>query len=433
MQHRLLAGPLTLLLLAAAGRAADPPAVPKGEVTKYTFDQSKIFPGTVRDYWIYVPEAVRPGQAGLPLRQPGRHPVQRAGGLRRADPQEGDAGRHRRLRHARPGQGAVRARRSIASIAATSTTAWATITSGSCSRSCCPRSRRRRRGRPADPALARRQRPLHRRRQQRRDLRVHRRLGAARRLPPRLQRDRHLRRPARRQRLSDADPQVRAEADPHLPPGRQRRSEHLRRRLVDGQPGDGARPDLRRLRGQPRLGHRRPQRRARHRDFPRRHALALEGLARARQGRGRLAAAPRRSSSPARTGRWSPRATGSPRARPPTPRARSSSTTSPTARPTRSASTARSASSSPTRSRPTARRSGPTAGSTPSPPAPSQILAYDADGKPTVIAEGIRGNDLVVRHDGGIYVTNPGCGRHRAEQGLVHQPQGREAGRRHRA
>ena len=37
-----------------------------------------------------------------------------------------------------------------------------------------------------------------------------------------------------------------------------------------------------------------------------------------------------------------------------------------------------------------------------------QVLAYDADGKPTVIADGIRGNDLVVRHDGGIYVTNPG-------------------------
>ena len=38
----------------------------------------------------------------------------------------------------------------------------------------------------------------------------------------------------------------------------------------------------------------------------------------------------------------------------------------------------------------------------------SQVLAYDAAGKPTVIAEGIRGNDLVIRHDGGIYVTHPG-------------------------
>ncbi len=37
-----------------------------------------------------------------------------------------------------------------------------------------------------------------------------------------------------------------------------------------------------------------------------------------------------------------------------------------------------------------------------------QILAWDAAGKSTVIADGFRGNDLVVRHDGGIYVTNPG-------------------------
>jgi len=29
--------------------------VPKGTVTKYTFSSSKIFPGTARDYWVYVP------------------------------------------------------------------------------------------------------------------------------------------------------------------------------------------------------------------------------------------------------------------------------------------------------------------------------------------------------------------------------------------
>src|SRR5207244_1324883 len=29
--------------------------VPKGEVLKFTFDKSKIFPGTTRDYWIYIP------------------------------------------------------------------------------------------------------------------------------------------------------------------------------------------------------------------------------------------------------------------------------------------------------------------------------------------------------------------------------------------
>jgi sugar lactone lactonase YvrE/enterochelin esterase-like enzyme len=37
-----------------------------------------------------------------------------------------------------------------------------------------------------------------------------------------------------------------------------------------------------------------------------------------------------------------------------------------------------------------------------------QILAYDAEGKSSLIADGFRGNDLVVKHDGGMYVTNPG-------------------------
>jgi enterochelin esterase-like enzyme len=56
---------LTLLLLAPALRAADDyplgpdsmeqPDVPKGKVTKYTWDKSTVFPGTVRDYWVYVP------------------------------------------------------------------------------------------------------------------------------------------------------------------------------------------------------------------------------------------------------------------------------------------------------------------------------------------------------------------------------------------
>jgi gluconolactonase len=39
--------------------------------------------------------------------------------------------------------------------------------------------------------------------------------------------------------------------------------------------------------------------------------------------------------------------------------------------------------------------------------ATQQILAYDADGRATVIADGIAGNDLVVAHNGNIYVTNP--------------------------
>src|SRR5262245_5830604 len=32
------------------------PGVPKGEVLKFTFDKSKIYPGTTRDYWVYLPE-----------------------------------------------------------------------------------------------------------------------------------------------------------------------------------------------------------------------------------------------------------------------------------------------------------------------------------------------------------------------------------------
>ena len=36
--------------------------VPQGEVMKYTFDGSKVFPGTVRDYWVYVPKQYDPAR-----------------------------------------------------------------------------------------------------------------------------------------------------------------------------------------------------------------------------------------------------------------------------------------------------------------------------------------------------------------------------------
>jgi len=35
---------------------------PRGEVTKYSFEQSKIFPGTFRDYWVYVPKQYDPAK-----------------------------------------------------------------------------------------------------------------------------------------------------------------------------------------------------------------------------------------------------------------------------------------------------------------------------------------------------------------------------------
>ena len=126
--------------------AADEPQTsgpPRGEVQKYSFDHSRIFPGTVRDYWVYVPKQYDPakpacvyvGQDGVGFGAAGR--------LRRADRMEGDAGHHRRLHHARPGEGPLQQTRSTASIAASSTTAWATTTSASCSTKSCPRSRRK--------------------------------------------------------------------------------------------------------------------------------------------------------------------------------------------------------------------------------------------------------------------------------------------------
>src|ERR1700760_4152305 len=36
--------------------------VPKGEVLKFTFNSSKIFPGTWREYWVYIPAQYKPGQ-----------------------------------------------------------------------------------------------------------------------------------------------------------------------------------------------------------------------------------------------------------------------------------------------------------------------------------------------------------------------------------
>ncbi len=35
--------------------SVEQPGVPKGEVLKFTSDQSKIFPGTWREVWVYVP------------------------------------------------------------------------------------------------------------------------------------------------------------------------------------------------------------------------------------------------------------------------------------------------------------------------------------------------------------------------------------------
>jgi len=50
---------IAVLATGSNARADDPP---KGEVTKYSFEASEVFPGTVRDYWVYVPKQYDPAK-----------------------------------------------------------------------------------------------------------------------------------------------------------------------------------------------------------------------------------------------------------------------------------------------------------------------------------------------------------------------------------
>jgi len=57
---RFVASCLLACGLIAVPASAQDAAVPKGEVTKHTFEQSKIFPGTTREFWVYVPKQYDP-------------------------------------------------------------------------------------------------------------------------------------------------------------------------------------------------------------------------------------------------------------------------------------------------------------------------------------------------------------------------------------
>ena len=151
--------------------------------------------------------------------------------------------------------------------------------------------------------------------------------------------------------------------------------------------------------------------RARHvEDLPRRHALALEGLAGPDQGRRRLVAAARPSSLPGEG--WQQVAEGYGFTEGPAENAKgevffNDVGASKTYKVGLDGKVSLFASDTKNGD---GQRYGPdgrlysVAGAT------SQILAYDASGQAdSVIADGFRGNDLVVRHDGSIYVTNPGC------------------------
>ena len=53
---------VSISLFFCASTIARADDVPKGDVTKYTFEDSKIFPGTTRDYWVYVPKQYDPSK-----------------------------------------------------------------------------------------------------------------------------------------------------------------------------------------------------------------------------------------------------------------------------------------------------------------------------------------------------------------------------------
>jgi len=55
-----------------------------------------------------------------------------------------------------------------------------------------------------------------------------------------------------------------------------------------------------------------------------------------------------------------------------------------------------------------------------------EILAYDTDGKAVRIAEGLRGKDLVARHDGLLFVTEPGWDGAKPSQIWVVKPTGEQ-------
>ena len=152
--------------------------VPQGKVTKHKW-KSKIFPGTERDYWVYVP-AQYDGKtpACVMVFQDGggyagrEGPVPRPGRLRQPDPQEGDAGHHRHLHQPGRGPGGRQRRRRAANRSFEYDTLSRPVRT-------LPGEGDPARGGQGVQAAAGRGRAGDRRHQLGRHLRVHRRLGAA--------------------------------------------------------------------------------------------------------------------------------------------------------------------------------------------------------------------------------------------------------------
>ena len=226
MNHRFPARALLVAcVLPAVALAQTPPVAgagaPRGEVLKFSFEQSKIFPGTSRDYWVYVPAQYRPDRpACVYVNQDG---------IQWEAPAVFDQLIHTQAMPVTIGVFVMPGRVKAADTNAARDRLNRSFEYDSLSDNYARflleellpgRGDQNHLRRPRDPAFDQRQRPRHRRLEQRRDLRLHRGVGTAGRLPPRVQRHRQLRRPARRGPLSDAHSQDRAQADPHFPPGR---------------------------------------------------------------------------------------------------------------------------------------------------------------------------------------------------------------------
>ena len=250
--------------------------VPKGRIEGPFLYRSKVFAGTIRHYWVYVPaqyDAASPAavmvfQDGHKYVDLGRR-ISRARRVRQPDPQEGNAGDHRHLRQPRS------FRRDVPREPVARQQPQRRVRHAQRPLRALRHRRAAARGRQEIQPHHRSRPARHRRRQLRRHLRVHRRVGAARRVPQGAEPHRQLHEHSRRPRVSRGDPQERPQAAPRVPAGRQQRSRQPARQLAAGQPGNGRGAQVQGLRPQVRVRRRRAHAQSRRRDSARLAALAV--------------------------------------------------------------------------------------------------------------------------------------------------------------
>ncbi len=254
--------------------------VPRGKVTEHVWKDSKVFPGTIRRYYVYVPEqydAAKP--AALMVFQDGHAYIDEDGDFRVPMVFDNlihkgempvtigvfvDPGHKKSELPPERGWRPQPENRSFEYDTLSGDYAEFLLTE------ILPEVAKehpyhRRPGRPCDL-----------RHVERRNLCVHRRLGAARCVSQSSEPHRQLHQHPRRRPLPRHDPQGQQEtADAHLPAGRQQRPRQRARQLAARQPADVRGAEVPRLRREIRLRRRRPQRQPRRGDSARFAALAV--------------------------------------------------------------------------------------------------------------------------------------------------------------